>query len=147
MKIIDHTPFYNPDTGQISLIDRGKAAMKFGPGWLKEMEGQKEVAAVLGKVLDRSYTLLRNVTLPGLGTSFPFIVVGPAGVFVMYVTALSGMYRAKGDQWGTISGNNFKPEKINLLTRTERMARVVQVYLQRQGITELFSVGSHPPVL
>jgi hypothetical protein len=49
------------------------------------------------------------------------------------VTAARGMYRAKGDVWGTLTGNTFKPSSANLLTRTARMARAVQVYLQRQG--------------
>jgi hypothetical protein len=58
----------------------------------------------------------------------------------MYVTPLLGTFRAKGDQWGTISSNTFKPEKVNLLTRTERMARAVQVYLQRQGYSNITGV-------
>ncbi len=147
MKIIDQTPFYNNETGEISFLDRGKAIMKFGTGWIKEVEAQKEVIAVLGKVLDKNYTLLRNVTPPGLEASFPFILVGPTGVFVMYVTPLTGMFRAKGDQWGTISGNTFKNEKPNLLTRTERMARAIQVFLQRQGYSEITSGRSHPALL
>lgn len=142
MKIIDQTPFFNNETGEISLLDRGKAMMKYGASWIKEVEGQKQVITVLGKVLDRNYTLLRNVTPPVLEASFPFILVGPAGVFVMYVTPLTGMFRAKGDQWGTITGNIFKNEKPNLLTRTERMARAIQVFLQRQGYSAITSVDA-----
>ncbi|MDP2994321.1 MAG: hypothetical protein Q8N46_04270 [Anaerolineales bacterium] len=142
MKIIDQTPFFNNETGEISLLDRGKALMKYGAGWIKEVEGQKQVITVLGKVLDRNYTLLRNVTPPVLEASFPFILVGPAGVFVMYVTPLTGMFRAKGDQWGTITGNTFKNEKPNLLTRTERMARAIQVFLHRQGYSEITTVDA-----
>lgn len=142
MKIIDHTPFFNHETGEISLFDRGRAIMEFGTGWIKEIEGQKQVISVLGNVLDKNYTLLRNITPAGLGASFPFILIGPAGVFVMYVTPMTGMFRAKGDQWGTISGNTFKNERPNLLTRTERMARAIQVFLQRQGYSTLTSVDA-----
>ena len=142
MKIIDQTPFFNHETGEISILDRGRAMMQFGGNWLKEVEGQKQVIAVLGKVLDRNYTLLRNVTPAGLGANFPLILIGPAGVFVMYVTAMTGMYRAKGDQWGTISGNAFKNERPNLLTRTERMARAIQVFLQRQGYSAITDVDA-----
>jgi hypothetical protein len=142
MKIIDHTPFFNKETGEISILDRAKAMMKYGANWIKEVEAQKQVIPVLGKVLDRNYTLLRNVTPPGLEASFPFILVGPTGVFVMYVTPLTGLFRAKGDQWGTISGNAFKNEKPNLMTRTEHMARAIQVFLQRQGYLEIISVDA-----
>jgi len=140
MKIIDQTPFFNSETGEIRFLDRGKAMMKYGTGWIKEVEAQKQVIDILGKVLDRNYTLLRNVTPPGLDASIPCILVGPAGVFVMYVTPLTGIFRAKGDQWGTITGNNFRDEKPNLLTRTEHMARAIQVFLQRQGYSTLTMV-------
>ncbi len=142
MKIIDQTPFFNNETGQISMLDRGRAMMKNGTTWITETMAQREVMSVLGKVLDRNYNLLRNVSPPGLDASFPFILVGPPGVFVMYVTPLTGMFRAKGDQWGTISGSTFKNEKPNLLTRTERMARAVQVFLQRQGYSAITSVDA-----
>jgi hypothetical protein len=142
MKIIDQTPFFNHKTGEISILDRAKAMIKYGSNWIKEVEAQKQIIAVLGKVLDRNYTLLRNVPPPGLEASFPFILIGPAGVFVMYVTPQTGMIRAKGDLWGTISGNTFKNEKPNLLKRTERMARAIQVFLQRQGYSELTNVDA-----
>ena len=58
----------------------------------------------------------------------------------MTVTPLIGLFRAKGDEWGTVTGSSYKPEKPNLLTRTERMARAVQVFLQRQGLAEITSV-------
>jgi hypothetical protein len=132
VKIIDRTPFYN-ERGGISFADRTRAILKFGKSWLDEMETQKSVLPLFEKYLDRKYTLLRNVTLPGLEASIPFILVGPAGIYVSYVTDMAGMYRAKGDQWGTISANTLKPEKINLVTRTEQLARAVQLYLQREG--------------
>ncbi len=138
MKIIDQTPFYDA-TGKLSLGNRLKAFLRFGKSWESEMEAQKSVQVVLEKVLDRGFTLLRNVTPPGLDIPIPFILVGPTGVYVIYVTPMIGMIRAKGDQWGTISGNAFKPEKQNLLTRTESMARAVQLYLQRQGFNEMLN--------
>jgi len=140
MKIIDQTPFFNHDTGEISIVDRSKAIIKYGAGWVKEVEAQEQVISVLEKILDRNYTLLRNVTPPALEASFPLILVGPAGVYVMYVSPLTGMFRAKGDQWGTISGSTYKNEKINLLTRTELMARAIQVYLQRHGFSEIINI-------
>ncbi len=142
MKIIDQTPFFNNETGEISTIDRIKAIMKFGQGWIAEVEAQKAVITVLDSVLDKNYTLLRNVTPPGMEASIPFILIGPPGVYVIYVAHLNGTYRAKGDQWGTITGNTFKPIKPNLLTRTDRMARAVQIYLQRHGYADLTSVDS-----
>ncbi|MRR10450.1 hypothetical protein EG831_10345, partial [bacterium] len=139
MKIIDQTPFYK-ESGELSLIDRGKAILEYGTTWMKEVEAQRAILPVLDKTLDKNFTLLRNVPLPELDMSIPFILVGPTGVYVMYVTHLTGMFRAKGDAWGTIVGNTYKEEKPNLLIRTERMARAVQVYLQRQGFDMMLNV-------
>ncbi len=139
MKLIDQTPYFN-ENGEISFMDRAKATMKFGAGWFKELEAQKSIMATFEKILDKNYTLLRNVVPPGLEARFPFILVGPTGVFVMATTPLLGMFRAKGDQWGTVVGSTYKPENPNLLVRTEKMARAIQVFLQRQGYNDLTSV-------
>jgi hypothetical protein len=139
MKIIDHTPYYN-EKGKITFSDRLRASLKYGRTWLSEMEAQKSVLPVLEKNLDRRFVLLRNVSLPGLDASIPFILIGPPGVSVIYVTNLVGMYRARGDQWATGTGNNLKPEKINLLTRTDQLARAVQQYLNSHGIKDLSGV-------
>jgi hypothetical protein len=132
MKIIDQTPFFSAD-GKISMVDKAKATMKLGATWIQETQAQAAIIPLLDRGLEKKYTLLRNVKLAGLEMSIPLILVGPAGIYAMYVTALRGMYRAKGDQWGTISGDDLKPASVNLLTRTARMARAVQVYFQRQG--------------
>jgi hypothetical protein len=132
MKIIDKTPFVS-ETGEISLVDRAKATMKFGTSWFPEVEAQRQILPIFNQVLDKSYTLLRNITPPGLGATIPFILVGPTGVYVMYVSAQRGTFRAKGEDWGTIANNAFRPSTPNLLAVTTRMARAVQLYLKRQG--------------
>ena len=139
MKIIDQTPFYK-ENGEISLIDRARAILDFGPGWFKQIEAQKLVIAILKKALDKNFTLLVNITPPELDARIPLILVGPTGVYVMSVTPKVGIYRARGDQWGTVSGNALRPDNPNLLTLTEKMARAIQVYIQRQGYPEFTSV-------
>ena len=139
MKIVDQTPYYK-ENGELSFIDRVKAIMEFGTGWFKEIEAQRSVTAVLKKSLDKNYTLLCNIIPPGLDARIPLILVGPTGVYVMSVTPKIGMFRARGDQWGTDSGNSLRPENPNLLTLTEKMARAIQIYLERQGYTDLTNV-------
>jgi hypothetical protein len=139
MKIVDQTPFYKED-GELSFIDRLKAIMEFGTGWFKEIEAQRSVIAVLKKSLDKNFTLLCNIIPPGLEARIPLILVGPTGVYVMTVTPKIGMFRARGDQWGTVSGSSLRPENPNLLSLTEKMARAIQIYLQRQGYTDLTNV-------
>jgi hypothetical protein len=139
MKTIDQTPFYN-ENGGLSLMDRGRAIMQFGSAWLREVEAQKPVISVLEVALDNKFTLLRNVTPPGLDTMIPLILVGPTGVYVMSVVHQPGTFTARGDQWGSLSGGSPRPEKPNLLIRTERMGRAIQVFLEQQGVTGLNGV-------
>ncbi|MDO9129397.1 MAG: hypothetical protein Q7U34_05980 [Anaerolineales bacterium] len=141
MRIIDKTP-YQSESGKINLLDQLKATLKYGADWLEEINAQKTVIAHLENALDNSYTLLRNVTLAGLGATIPLILVGPSGIYVMYTTALQGKYRAKGDAWGTLVGYKFKQASINLLIRTAQMGRAVQVYLERQGYISLTPIES-----
>ncbi len=139
MKIVDQTPFYDAN-GELSAINRLKAIMQFGPGWFKDIQAQKLVISVLKKSLDKNFTLLCNIIPPGLEARIPLILVGPTGVYVMSVTPKIGIFRARGDQWGTVSGNSFRPDNPNLLTLTDKMARAIQVYLQRQGYADLNNV-------
>ena len=139
MKIVDQTPFYDAN-GELSAINRLKAIMQFGPGWFKDIQAQKLVISVLKKSLDKNFTLLCNITPPGLEARIPLILVGPTGVYVMCVTPKIGIFRARGDQWGTVSGNSLRPDNPNLLTLTEKMARAILVYLQRQGYADLNNV-------
>ena len=132
MKIIDQTPFLS-EGGEISKLNQVKATLKFGANWLQVINAQKTVIACFGRVLDNSFTLLRNVRLASLDINIPLILVGPAGIYVLYATPLRGMFRAKGDSWGTLVGNTFKPARVNLILRTAQMGRALQTYLERQG--------------
>jgi len=132
MKIIDHTPFLSKN-GEFSALDQIKATLKYGGDWLQEINAQKTVIACFGKVLNNSFTLLRNARLASLDISIPLILVGPTGIYVLYVTPMRGMFRAKGDEWGTLEGYRFKPGRVNLIARTARMGRAIQTYLERQG--------------
>jgi hypothetical protein len=133
MKIIDTTPFKGPD-GQISAVDRVRAIAKYGSSWYSDVQAQDATAALLGRQLDRTYTLLVNPLLPGTDVFMPLVLVGPAGVYLIYVTNERGVFRAKGDEWGTLSGERFTPAKVNLLTRTARLAQGLGKFLERQGI-------------
>ncbi|MCX7609079.1 MAG: hypothetical protein N2049_07675 [Anaerolineales bacterium] len=141
MKIINKTPFYN-EKGEISVVDRAKAMLQFGKSWVDEVEAQNAILPLFEKSLGAHFVLLRNVELPEVGIVLPFLLVGPPGVFMIYVTAIKGTYRAKGDEWGIISGGAFKPLKPNLLTRVDQMGRAVQRYLERKGHPEVAPVES-----
>ena len=133
MKLIDQTPLQD-EKGEIGIIQRVQGTLKYGLNWYPELEAQKYALALLERGLGKGYTVIRNATLGASGIVIPLAIVGPAGIFVAYVTHLRGQYQAKGDSWGTLSGQSFKPASVNLLTRTERFARALQAFIERQGV-------------
>ncbi|GAB4500667.1 MAG: hypothetical protein Fur0035_02070 [Anaerolineales bacterium] len=135
MKIIDKTPLRAED-GSISITDRIQGMLKYGLNWYDRIEAQDKVIPILEKALPQNFILLRNITLGGTEIELPaLILIGPAGVFLLNVLHERGVFRAREDEWGTISGGKFVPGRTNHLTRTKRMGQVVQTFLEHAGLT------------
>ena len=133
MKVIDKTPLQN-EKGEFGPLQRLQGVMEHGPNWFKELEAQKTIITQLDTVLEKGFTLIRNLTLEHSQIIEPLILVGPPGVIVIHVTHLSGFYEAKGDQWNVVNNGRSAPAPINLMLRVARLARALQVYLERQGV-------------
>ena len=143
MKIIDKTPLLDAN-GHLNPINRLQGTLKYGLSWPATLEAQQKVIVQLNKVIQTGYTLFRN---PKLGKSeiiIPLVLIGTTGIYVLEVTPLKGFYRARGDEWGQVINGRFQPAEINLLTRTTRMAKALQVFFERQGTT---LAGPIEPVL
>ncbi len=134
MKIIDKTPFQS-EKGEMTLAQRLQGTLQYGPSWYAELEAQKAVIAQIDLVLEKGFTLIRNFTLVRSQIVEPLILIGPPGVFVLLVTPLKGFYEARGDQWNEVKGGRASPAPVNLLYRVGRLARALQVYINRQGVT------------
>ncbi len=133
MKVVDKTPLQN-EKGEIGFLERVQGTLKYGFSWYSDLEAQKGIIAQLDRALEKGFVLIRNLTLPGSEIIEPLILIGPPGVYVLHVTQLSGFYEAKGDQWNTVNNGRSQPAPINLIGRVARLARALQVYLQRQGV-------------
>jgi hypothetical protein len=133
MKIIDQTPLLN-ENGEIGFMQRVQGTLRYGFDWYPEMEAQKTVLAHLSRALGKGYTAIRNQTLGASGITIPIALVGPAGIYAAHVTSVGGTYQARGDSWGQVFGDNFKPASTNLLTRTQLLARALQAFIERQGV-------------
>lgn len=141
MKIIDKTPFLSED-GKISLVDRIQATFKFGLSWHGRIQSQAKVIPVLEKHLGRNFILMRNVTLGGTNVDLPLVLIGPPGVLLINVIPEKGVFRAKEEEWGTISGDQISPAKVNQVVRTSRMGQVLQIFLDRAGLKGMLTVES-----
>jgi hypothetical protein len=139
MKIIDKTPYLNKK-GAIGPLERIQGTFALGTNWYADMKGQEEVIAALSKYLDSKFVLLRNPILPGSqDVRLPLVLAGPPGVFLLNVTNMRGMFRAKGEEWGTITGDHFKPLRPNLQTLTARYSQGLQMFLEKQGVMNMLT--------
>src|SRR5512143_3474329 len=143
MKVIDKTP-YQDEKGNFSLMHRFQGMLEYGFAWHAEVEAQKSVISQLDRVLEKGYTLIRNLNLENSRIIEPLILVGPPGVFVLYVTPVSGFFEAKGDEWNIVNNERRTPAQVNPMRRVTRLARAVQVYLNRQGV---YLPGMVEPIL
>lgn len=133
MKLIDQTPLID-ENGEIGIVPRVQGSLKYGFDWYPELEAQKKVLAHLSRILGRGYTVIRNQTLGASGITIPLAIVGPAGIYAAQVTHLQGTYQAKGEGWGQMFGLNYRPARVNLMTRTQLFARALQAFIERQGV-------------
>jgi len=133
MKVIDKTPFQD-EKGNFGLWQRFQGMLEYGLSWQAEIEAQKRVIAQLDRVLEKGYTLVRNLNLENSKIIEPLILIGPPGVFVLYVTPVSGFFEAKGDEWNVITNDRRTPAQVNPMRRVARLARAAQVYLNHQSV-------------
>jgi hypothetical protein len=134
MKILDYSPIPF-DGGKLPLQERLKGITRFGFSWVAEMKSQERVIENLGRFLDNSFTILRNVPLPEGEGIIPLILLGPQGIVVIYNSPLRGIYRATGDSWEIMDNRlrNFKATRPNLITRTLVLTRAFNTFLNQKG--------------
>lgn len=133
MKIIDKTPLLD-EKGELGFKQRLQGISQFGFNWPNELQAQKAIINFFDRQLERGYTLIRNMSLGRSGITIPMILLGPAGIYAINVTHLRGRYEAKGGSWNVQSGDGYKPADVNLIQITSRMARALQVFIERQGV-------------
>lgn len=134
MKIFDFSPIPYSG-GSLSLDQRVRGMLKFGFSWITEMKSQEIVIQSLERFLNNKFTLLRNVPLPGVGITIPFLLIGPHGISVICNSVVKGLFRVNGDSWEGLDNRSHKflPVTPNLITRTSLMTRAVIYFLKDRG--------------
>lgn len=115
------------------MANRVQGMLKYGLSWPANLQAQEKAIAQLNKVIEKNHTLFRNQQLGASEIIVPLILIGSSGIFVLEATPLKGFYRARGEEWGTVSNGRFQPAGINILSRTARLAKILQVFFERQG--------------
>lgn len=135
MKIIENTS-QNQKSQSPNVLGGMIGSLKLGRATPQEVQAQQAVIAVLEKALDNRYFLLRDISLAEQAMPIPLILVGPAGIKVIYPLALRGVYRAKVDEWEQLDTQRqtYRPVTPNLIIQAQQMAQAVEEHLKAQNI-------------
>jgi hypothetical protein len=135
LKIINHTPFSEPD-GSINFASRVQGNLKFGGGWYDEMQAQLAMIERLDRQFNDRYTLLRNYVIPGPEITVPFILAGPHGILVIHLFTGSGIFQARGEQWLEFHPRKkeYLPAEPNPIQRALSASNTVASFLRHAKI-------------
>jgi hypothetical protein len=105
-------------------------------------EGEDTVLEIVRQSLDGNWHLFQNLTLPGLKrTDIDMVLVGPHGVWVLEVKALTGEYRNIGDDWEFRVGRRWRFSRTNPSRQARRNAARLSNFLKADGIKQWVSAA------
>ena len=135
MRHIELSEFRDED-GEITLENRIKGSLRHGLRWYNEMQAQDRAIEMLSRTLGPEHVAITNLMLAGTSISIPMIMLSPQGIWVVLPSPLSGVFRAKGEDWLKYGGGGtqrFSPARPNILTEISSLAELVQSYLRDKG--------------
>jgi hypothetical protein len=135
MRHIELSEFRDKD-GEITLENRIKGSLRHGLRWYNDMQAQDQAIEMLSRTLGPEHVAITNLMLAGTTISIPMIVLSPQGIWVVHPSPLSGVFRAKGEDWLKYGGGGtqrFSPARPNILTEVSSLAELVQSYLRGKG--------------
>jgi hypothetical protein len=133
MKIIDLST-QTADQGKRSPFAFLTQFLPEGKQKQTDLDAQDEVVGRMQVALGDDFTLIRDIKIPGLGTSIPMALVGPPGVFVLYASPVKGTYRARGDAWLKLdSAGNMRNASPNLPNRTRLYSEAIRKFLAQNS--------------
>lgn len=124
------------DDGQISLENRIKASLRFGLGWYNDMQAIDATIEKLSHSLGPEHLAITNLALGDGSVVIPIILLSPQGVRVIAPSRLSGVYRAKGEDWLKYGGSGtqrFSPARPNLIKTALNYAELLHSKLRELG--------------
>lgn len=133
MRIIDKTKEQDKG-GNINFLARIQGTLKYGLNWYPELEAQSVVISQLNRLIEKSFVLIRNFTLPGIEVVIPIILLGPGSISIIFVTPLKGHFEAKGREWNVINNKSSAPASKNIIELLFRLTRAFEKYLETNNI-------------
>ena len=96
----------------------------------------KKLFDTLDQFLDNRYTLVDSAMLSGFSEPFPPLLLGPTGLWLINISATSGIFRINGESWEQLSDRSgaYRPAKPNPVLWTVEKARMLSNQMSNAGI-------------
>jgi hypothetical protein len=125
MKIIDLSEKPSA-SGLASALGKARLSLS-GP----EAKAQEAAIQRLTRVLDNRFTLLRSLPYFPPKSLPVSVLVGPAGVWLLYASPLRGLFRAAETSWESDNGAAvYRPLQPNLIEELQRLLPILGAVLQ-----------------
>ncbi len=136
MREYNLAPFWDAETQTENTLKRWLTILDYGWKWYQEYKAQAQFLEMLRPLLDKRFIVIRNYIWPEIEYPFPIILLGPPGVYLLYVTPLSGEFRIHEDRLVALGkGNKGAEVKPNLVRRTKLLGTVLEKFIaERLGI-------------
>ena len=131
MKLIDYSK-KNVDTGRMNKIETAlEDLMTYGFSGNVDKKAQETLIQLFSRSLDSQYTLVRQAPLAPGRVPAPFVLVGPPGVFVIHVSGVEGIFRAREESWSEMhrQTREYRPTRRNYLTEALKLTAEVQEFM------------------
>jgi hypothetical protein len=138
MNIIDCSP---APTAQDSLSSAKNRITRIIEDTFSSTSTQKAVekaAQACAKIFNSKYTLLKNVPVEGMEAPVPLILIGPPGIYILVVSGVKGVFRARDESWLELKGQirQFQPARPNLVQRAVLIKQAVGDILTQNGFDQ-----------
>jgi len=136
MKLIDLSPTPPQGNSLSALVFKAQKAMGDIFGLKQDIKAQEKLITQMGKTLNNRFTIIQNLKVENLTQHIPLILIGPTGLYIIYTSALKGIFQAKNESWLIASkANHYEPARPNLITRTSLMIKALETVLEKHGLS------------
>ena len=129
MREYNLVPFWNAEAQREERWKKWLTILDYGWGWYQEYKAQETFLEALRPLLDRRFIIVRNYTWPEIEYPFPIILLGPPGVYLLYVTPLSGEFRIQENRLLSLGKGKPQEVKPRLVQRTKLLGAVLQKFI------------------
>jgi hypothetical protein len=125
MKIVDCSPEPGKSSALENFSNQLEHLLQVAPFFRKTGQAEQMMISQMERAFSNKFFLIKNASIEGLEKPFPFILVGPPGVYLLNICEQKGIYRAKDEEWSEMKGRNrqFEPVNPNLTKETLHLAR------------------------